>query len=192
MGTHEENISFVLEICVTTSHNNKISIMDEKNNLLPSWVGDTALNKQGQPSVSDFKKQDRDPHKVNDDVQINFSDIIAEPDSFQSTSYVWTMSKFIFAYGKDAAYQFMSFVLGVPLSCFWGLFFALAACMHVWVYSPLKRSQSIKMGCWSQFLSKLLSVIFDPFFESVGKTFSEVNPFRSYVKHEVHTVKIQT
>merc|ERR1712031_43606 len=180
MGTHEENISFVPEIlCVTTSHNKLI--MDEKNNLLPRWVGDTALNKQGQPSVSDFKKQDRDPHKVNDDVQINFADIIAEPDSFQSTSYVWTMSKFIFAYGKDAAYQFMSFILGVPLSCFWGLFFALTACMHVWIYAPLKRSQSIKMGCWSQFLTKLLSVIFDPFFASVGKTFSEVK-----VKHEVY------
>lgn len=168
------------------SQNSVPESMDEKNNLLPKWVGDTALNKQGQPSVSQFKRQDRDPHNVNDDVQINFADIIAEPDSFQSTAYVWTTSKFIFSYGKDAAYQFLSFVLGVPLSCFWGLFFALTACMHVWVYAPLKRSQSIKMGCWAHFLSKLLSVIFDPFFESVGKTFSEVK-----VHHTVNTVEIK-
>jgi len=161
------------------------SFEDEKNNLLPSWIGDTALNKSGLPPQAVFKKQDRDPHSVNDDVQINFADIIAEPDSFQSTDYTWTTSKFIFSYGKNAAYQLLAFVLGVPLSCFWGVFFALTACMHVWIYAPLKRSQAIKMGCWAQFLSKLLSVIFDPFFESVGKSFSEVK-----VTHNVVEIKI--
>lgn len=162
------------------------SFEDEKNNLIPNWVGDTAFKKSGQPSVSQFKKQvNRDPYNVNEDVQIDFADIIAEPDSFQSAAYVWTMSKWIFSYGKNATYQLLSFLFGLPLSCLWGFFFALAGFMHVWVYAPLKRSQAIKMGCWAQFLSKLLSVIFDPFFESVGKSFSEVK-----VTHNVVEIKI--
>jgi len=157
---------------------------NEKKRLVPENISKKAL--KDMPTVSEFKKQNRDPSNVNEDVQIHFEDIIAEPDSFHSSTYVWKTSTFIFKFGKDAAYQFFSFFLGVPLSFFWGCFFALTACMHVWCYAPLKRSQSIKMGCWSQFLSKLLSVIFDPFFSSVGKTFSQVK-----VEHNVNTVEIK-
>jgi len=168
------------------------SSREEKTHLIPDWIGDTALNKQGQPTVREFKKQkDRDPHKINQDVQIDFADIIAEPDSFRSSSYVWTMSQCIFKDGKNAAYQFLSFVVGVPLSCFWGLFFALTAYMHVWCYAPLKRSQTIKMGCWAHFLSKFLSVVFDPFFESVGKTFSEVKIHHNVVDGSTEKITVK-
>jgi hypothetical protein len=146
---------------------------------------DNMANKALDQSVQEFKRGDRDPNNVNGDVRVVFEDIIAEPDDYHSSKYTWNMSTFIFNWGKDAAYQFFSFVFGVPLSLFWGCFFAMAACMNVWVYSPLKRSQSIKMGCWKQFLTVLLSVVFDPLFESAGKTFSKID-----VQHTTEKITI--
>jgi len=140
---------------------------------------------KNMPTVQEFKQQDRDPNNVNGEVRVVFDDIIAEPNDFHSSDYVWHMAQGIFNWGKDAAYQFCSFIFGVPLSLFWGLFFSITACMHVWVYSPLKRSQSIKMNCWKTVLTVLLSVVFDPLFASVGKTFNSVN-----IQHTTHTEKI--
>jgi len=44
-------------------------------------------------SVQDFKAQeDRDPEKLNDDVKIRFEEIIAEPDGYHSSKYIWHLS----------------------------------------------------------------------------------------------------
>lgn len=156
---------------------------EDQGFLSSAWkdMADQALDE----SVQDFKQGARDPNAINDEVRVVFEDIIAEPDDYHSSNYVWHMSSYIFNWGKDAAYQFFSFVFGVPLSLFWGCFFALTACLHVWCYAPLKRSQSIKMGCWKQFLTVTLSVIFDPLFESAGKTFSQID-----VQHTTEKITI--
>jgi len=52
---------------------------------------------------------------------------------------------------------------------------AFVACCHVWFYSPLKRSHKIKMGCVAEFWSVILKVVFNPFFESIGKCFGSIN-----------------
>jgi len=126
-------------------------------------------------SVQDFKnRENRDPKAINQDVKICFSDIIAEPEGYHSSKYVWHMSTTIYNWGKDAAYQLISFVFGIPLSLIWGCLFAIVACCHVWCYYPLRRSHVIKMGCWAHFWSVIISSCFDPLFESSGKVFSNV------------------
>lgn len=52
---------------------------------------------------------------------------------------------------------------------------AFVACTHVWFYSPLKRSHKIKMGCIAEFWSVILKVVFNPFFESIGKCFGSIS-----------------
>jgi len=148
---------------------------DEKQSFLDKSLARMAEKALDEPVQSFKGRPNRDPLQINDEVRINFEDIIAEPNGYHSSKYVWHMSTTIYNWGKDAAYQFVSFVFGIPLSLLWGCVFALVACCHVWFYSPLRRSHVIKMGCWSQFWSVVISSCFDPLFESTGKVFSNVN-----------------
>lgn len=121
-------------------------------------------------TVADFKAaENRDPNNVNDDVKIRFEEIIAEPEGYHSSKYIWHLSNEVYQFVKNAGYYFLSCICGVPIACFWGMLFAFVACVHVWVYSPLFKNCKIKMGCWSNFWSLILATIFDPFFESCAK-----------------------
>merc|ERR1712174_179220 len=103
-------------------------------------------------SVQEFKAQEnRDPESLNDDVKIKFEEIIAEPEGYHSSKYIWHLSHEVYIFFKNASYQVLSLIFGIPLAAFWGLIFACVGCAHVWVYSPLKRSHKIKMGCMSEF-----------------------------------------
>jgi len=127
-------------------------------------------------SVQDFKAQpDRDPEKLNDDVKIKFEEIIAEPEGYHSSKYIWHLSNEVYLFCKDAGYQVMSLFCGIPMAAFWGVLFAFVACAHVWIYAPLKRSHTIKMGCMADFLRPIYKVVLDPFFESLGKLFGSVS-----------------
>merc|ERR1712019_311595 len=127
-------------------------------------------------SVQEFKAQEnRDPESLNDDVKIKFEEIIAEPEGYHSSKYIWHLSNEVYRFFKDIMYQVFSLIFGVPLAAFWGLIFAFVACTHVWFYSPLKRSHKIKMGCISEFWSVILKVVFNPFFESIGKCFGSIS-----------------
>jgi len=127
-------------------------------------------------TVQEFKaREDRDPEGLNNDVRINFEEIIAEPEGYHSSKYIWHLSNEVYRFFKDIMYQVFSLIFGVPLAAFWGLIFAFVACTHVWFYSPLKRSHKIKMGCVAEFWSVILKVVFNPFFESIGKCFGSIS-----------------
>lgn len=136
-----------------------------------------AVNTPGlNQTVQDFKAiEDRDPKKLNVDVKINFEEIIAEPEGYHSSKYIWHLSKEVYVFFKNASYQVLSLIFGIPLAAFWGLIFACVGCAHVWIYSPLKRSHKIKMGCMSEFWGVILQVVFNPFFESCGRALSSIN-----------------
>jgi hypothetical protein len=120
--------------------------------------------------VQDFKAQeDRDPEKLNDDVKIKFEEIIAEPEGYHSSKYIWHLSNEVYMFCKDASYQVLSLFCGIPMAAFWGILFAFVACAHVWIYAPMKRSHTIKMKCMADFLRPIYQIFLDPFFESIGK-----------------------
>lgn len=136
-------------------------------------------------SVQDFKaREDRDPEKLNDDVRISFHEIIAEPEGYHSSKYIWHLSNEVYVFCKDFFYQILSLICGIPMAAFWGLIFAFIACAHVWIYSPLKRSHMIKMGCMAEFWSVILKVVFNPLFDSCGKILSQVNIEKKVVRED--------
>ncbi|CBY20088.1 unnamed protein product [Oikopleura dioica] len=85
-----------------------------------------AVNTPGlNQTVQDFKAiEDRDPKKLNVDVKINFEEIIAEPEGYHSSKYIWHLSKEVYVFFKNASYQVLSLIFGIPLAAFWGLIFA--------------------------------------------------------------------
>lgn len=150
-----------------------------------TWI-ERQKDKALPQSMEEFKREcmdptSRDPKNLHEDVLINFEDIIAEPHGYHSSKYTWNMSKTIYGWGKGNAYELFSFLFGIPMSFFWGCLYAIVACMHVWCYAPLKRSQSIKANCWRGCWGTCITSCFDPIFDSAGKMFNSV---------DIHTEKI--
>merc|ERR1712019_208148 len=70
-------------------------------------------------SVQEFKAQEnRDPESLNDDVKIKFEEIIAEPEGYHSSKYIWHLSNEVYRFFKDIMYQVFSLIFGVPLAAF--------------------------------------------------------------------------
>lgn len=150
-----------------------------------SWLTRQKDKALPQP-MADFKEEcmapdKRDPKNLHSEVLINFEDIIAEPDGYHSSKYVWHMAMEIYGWGKTHAYELFSFLFGIPMAFLWGCLYAVVACLHVWIYAPLSRSQNIKAGCWRSCWGLCIATCFDPVFESMGKAFNSV---------DIHTEKI--
>jgi len=48
-------------------------------------------------TVQEFKaREDRDPEGLNSDVRINFEEIIAEPEGYHSSKYIWHLSNEVY------------------------------------------------------------------------------------------------
>ena len=150
-----------------------------------SWI-ERQKDKALPQSMADFKDEcmdpaSRDPKNLHSEVLISFEDIIAEPTGYHSSKYTWNMAKEIYGWGKTHAYELFSFLFGIPMSFLWGCLYAVVACLHVWCYAPLARSQNIKAGCWRNCWGICIATCMDPVFESAGKVFNAV---------DIHTEKI--
>lgn len=150
-----------------------------------TWI-ERAKDKALPQSMASFKEEAldpgaRDPKGLHGDVLINFEDIIAEPSGYHSSKYVWHMAQEIYGWGRKHVYELFSFFFGIPLSFLWGCLYAVVACLHVWCYAPLARSQSIKASCWRNCWGICIATCMDPVFQSMGTIFNHV---------DIHTEKI--
>ncbi|XP_078065524.1 caveolin-1-like [Mustelus asterias] len=117
----------------------------------------------------------RDPKKINEDVvKINFEDVIAEPEGSHSLDGVWKASLTTFTVSKYWCYRIMSAIFGVPLSILWGLYFACLSFCHIWTILPCIKSCLIEMHCFSRIYSLCIHTFCDPFYEALGKMFSNI------------------
>ncbi|XP_013393028.1 caveolin-3-like [Lingula anatina] len=118
---------------------------------------------------------DRDPNLLNDNCKVRFEDIIAEPDdSVYSFDKVWILSHKVFHGAKLWCYRIFSLVLGLPLACCWGVYFACLSFCNIWCWIPALKAYDIEMGCVRRAWSTYLGAIVAPCFEAVGKILSGI------------------
>ena len=55
----------------------------------------------------------RDPHKMNHFIQVEFDDVLGEPPGTQSKGCVWKNSYECFTCGKNFAYSIMTLLCGI-------------------------------------------------------------------------------
>ncbi|QQP36649.1 Caveolin, partial [Caligus rogercresseyi] len=79
---------------------------------------------------------DRDSKSINDEVNIAFDDVLAEPDSLHGFDCAWRLSYVTFSRVKSLTYGLLASIIAVPASIFWGLIFALLTVVHVWILTP--------------------------------------------------------
>ncbi|XP_072328221.1 caveolin-1-like [Scyliorhinus torazame] len=117
----------------------------------------------------------RDPKHINEDVvKIDFEDVIAEPEGSHSLDSVWKVSFTTFTVSKYWCYRIMSAIFGVPLSLFWGLYFACLSFCHIWTILPCIKGCLIEIHCFSRMYSLCIHTLCDPYCEALGKLFNNI------------------
>lgn len=123
----------------------------------------------------DVEYQNRDKNNLHPDIKVNFSDVIAEPDGAHSFATIWGTSFKTYSLTKYWCYRILTAVLAVPLSVFWGLYFALLAFCSIWCIAPCIKGFII----WTNFISKIWGLMvrtfLDPLFESIGLVFTKIH-----------------
>ncbi|XP_060078225.1 caveolin-1-like [Ylistrum balloti] len=116
----------------------------------------------------------RDPYAINSHLQVNFEDVLAEPDGTRSCDCVWETSFWCFTNGKNCCYKFMTGICGICIALFWGCEFALITFDQVWCLSPCLRIFSIYMGCCQKFFGTAVQCFLAPVCETCGLCFSRI------------------
>ncbi|XP_006010785.1 caveolin-3-like [Latimeria chalumnae] len=125
--------------------------------------------------IKDIDLVDRDPKKINEEiVQVDFEDVIAEPEGTHSFDGVWKVSTTSFTVSKYWCYRILSAIFGIPLALIWGFFFACISFCHIWAVVPCVKSYLIEVQCLSNIHSLCVRTFCDPIFEALGKVFSSI------------------
>lgn len=134
----------------------------------------------------DVEYKNRDENNLHPDIRVNFSDVIAEPDGAHSFATVWGTSFKSYSVVKYWTYRILTAVLAVPISVFWGLYFALFAFCSIWCLVPCIKGFVI----WTNFIGKIWGLVvrtfLDPLFESIGLCFTNI---RVHLSMSTETVK---
>ncbi|KAM4696826.1 caveolin-2-like [Rhinophrynus dorsalis] len=120
------------------------------------------------------KPDARDPRGINKHLKVDFSDVLAEPDSFHSFDKVWTWSDILFESSKLWCYRIISLLCAVPVSLLSGILFALLGCLHIWCVMPCIQLCHICMPPIRTLWSSMLDIFLAPLCTSLGRCFSYI------------------
>merc|ERR1712071_197964 len=121
-----------------------------------------------------FDADRRDPYNLNDHLQVQWSDIIGEPDAIRSNECIWHCSHRCYRSTKNCCYQFLT-VLFAPFFAFcMGCQFACLAFQHIWCFVPglrcLKMNCVVLRDCFNIILQSCCA----PWMEACGQCLSRV------------------
>lgn len=111
---------------------------------------------------------DRDERSVNEHVNVNFEDIIGEPDAAQGFDGAYRLSYGTFQFVRFWFYRILMTVLSVPLALVWGVAFAVLSVLSVWVLTPAFRVVDIAFYFVHRIWNALIRTVLDPIFSSIA------------------------
>lgn len=71
--------------------------------------------------------------------QVNFEDIIGEPDAAQGFDGAYRLAFGLFSFVRFWVYRLLAVILAVPLALVWAVVFALLTLVSVWLLTPAFR-----------------------------------------------------
>lgn len=142
---------------------------------------------------------DRDERSVNEHVNVNFEDIIGEPDAAQGFDAAYRLSFGLFQFVRFWVYRILMTILSVPFALLWALIFAVLSLVSVWILTPAFRVLDILFyfvhRLWNVWVRTFLDPIFTslslvrqnptarPLNQTPAPTFSGKSVYRSGVKY---------
>ncbi|KAL5015244.1 hypothetical protein ScPMuIL_009514 [Solemya velum] len=106
---------------------------------------------------------------------VTFEEIIAEPHpTIFSFDKVWILSYKVFTNTKLWCYRITTLICAIPLSIFWGIYFACLAFCTIWCCVPCVKAYSIEFHCVRQFWETILNTFLRPCYEACGYIFYNI------------------
>ncbi|CAF3330630.1 unnamed protein product [Rotaria socialis] len=132
-----------------------------ENNIYPSLLPDGSDN--------------RDPNGINKHLQLDFFNVIAEPDSSAyNFAVLHEVSEKVYQYSKLCIYRLLAILVGLPLILCWGIIFGAYTFFMIWIVAPSRRlSQSIIAECGIH-IQTVSDAVIAPLYRSFGQVFSSV------------------
>ena len=105
-------------------------------------------------------------------LQVDWVELIGEPDHTRSIDCVWKFSFKCFNLWKTLCYLILSTLCSIIISMCWGCYFACVAFMHIWCCIPGIKAIEVNCGLLGKCLTIFTTNCMDPCFEACGKCFS--------------------
>merc|ERR1719461_606445 len=114
----------------------------------------------------------RDKEGINIEIDLDFSDVLAEPASAHGFDPLWRLSFILFSQTKLWLYRILSALLVLPLSVLWAVIFALATIFYVWVLRPVIKIFEVMFAVFKRVWVGFLGATVEPLCLAVGAVFT--------------------
>jgi len=118
----------------------------------------------------------RDGNSINDEINLDFDDVLAEPLAAHGFDPIWRLAFILFSNTKVWIYKIVSGVIAIPMAILWGLIFSIITILYVWLLRPLLRIIELFLAIFKKFLVSLMGATVAPVCEAVGGLFSKIHP----------------
>lgn len=119
--------------------------------------------------------EDRDPENYNAYLKVAYSVVISEPPAVHSPRCSYQFTKLVFDNTVYYTYSFFTIVFGGLLSFAYGLTCGILSFLMIWIAAPFVRVWLIPMGLVGNLWRAVVRCFFDPYYESCGRIFSNIN-----------------
>ncbi|XP_024914823.1 caveolin-2 [Cynoglossus semilaevis] len=116
----------------------------------------------------------RDPHGINKHLQLDVSDILAEPAAPRSLDKVWSYSIAAFQEARFWTYLLLTTLLAVPMAFLCGLFLAVLAALHVWFVVPCVQLSNTFLPCLTSVWTCAVDDVISPLCSSLALCCSQI------------------
>ena len=108
-------------------------------------------------------------------LQVAYSVVISEPPAVHSPRCSYQFTKLVFDNTVYYTYSFFTIVFGGLLSFAYGLTCGTLSFLMIWIAAPFVRVWLIPMGLVGNLWRAVVRCFFDPYYESCGRIFSNIN-----------------
>ncbi|XP_070557210.1 caveolin-3-like [Ptychodera flava] len=117
---------------------------------------------------------DRDPTRMNDHLNVTFSDIFAEPAGTHSFDSIWECSFKTYRGTKLWCYRILSAICAVPAAFCWGISFACLFFGQIWCTVPCIKGCTLQLIAFGKIYSSCIHTFYDPCYDSCSRILSRI------------------
>merc|ERR1711902_215990 len=122
----------------------------------------------------------RDKEGINIEIDLDFADVLAEPNSAHGFDPLWRLSFILFSQTKLWLYRILSAILVLPLSILWAVIFALATIAYVWLVRPMIKIAEVCLAVIKRVWVAALGATVEPLCTAVGAVLPTASPAGSF------------
>merc|ERR1712001_79824 len=122
----------------------------------------------------DLDLGNRDSNNVNVEIDLDFDDVLAEPNAAQGFEWVWKLAFVVFSQTKSWFYKLFSAVVAIPAALMWAVVFALVTVVYIWIVSPALRLFDLSLAIFRRVVVGAMSVTVQPLCAAVSHVFAKI------------------